>query len=58
MIAVVWKISKKGFNYETVYFKPLNFDDWNPKGDFFARDSMRASKIRIISEDEAMVRLI
>lgn len=53
MIAKVWKIDG-----DRIYFKPLNFDDWNEERDWFHCRSIRAEHIRIISEDRAMVEMI
>jgi len=52
MIAKVIKIDG-----ERVYFKPLNFDDWNEKLDWFHYKSVRANHVHIITEDDAMEKL-
>jgi hypothetical protein len=50
MIAQVTKIDG-----DRIYYKPLNFDDWNPKLDWFHKDSYRASHIiKLASRREAL----
>ena len=47
MIAQVTKILG-----DRVYYKPLNFDDWDEELDWFHKDSIRGSRIKIIPEED------